>query len=135
MVEEFLAACSDRLTTDEYVQLKHREWQGKRVKITITEHQPTQQDYLNAAIREGMLRATPDAEYPYTWNLSEVTKEWVSEFVVRVCHRLGIAQPWRWAHDLFGLSNLRQYNNRLSKTSHSESISKQVIQFLNNIKN
>lgn len=123
-VEDLLAALGDNQSategtnhklpelSEQLSQLRYNEWQGKRVKITITEHQPSEQDYLDAAIRDGLLRATPDAEYPYTWN-SKFTKEMVSVFVERVCFRLGYAQPWRWAKKLFGLNNLSQLNNKL----------------------
>lgn len=131
-IEDFIAANCDSLTKDEYVQLKHNEWHGKRVTITITEHQPTEQDYLNAAIGEGLLCATPDAEHPYTWNIPEVTKEWVSEFVVRVCVRLDISQPWRWAKDLFGLTGLRQAHYYLTGTPRSNDVERQVTSLLDN---
>lgn len=142
-VEELLAAiCGSQSATEvsnhklpelneQLSQLKHNEWQGKRVKITITEHLPTEQDYLDAAIREGLLRETPDAEYPYTWN-SKFTKEKVSVFVERVCFRLGYAQPWRWAKKLFGLNNLSQLNNKLKDMPRYETIVKDVTSLLNN---
>lgn len=130
-VEDLLAALGD----EKLSRLRLNVWQGKRVIITITEHQPTEQDYLNAAITDGLLCETPDAEYPYTWN-SKVTNEWVSEFVARVCVRLGYAQPWRWAKELFGLNNLRQLNNNLSNkqknTRRYKNIVNQVTDLLDN---
>lgn len=142
-VEELLAAiCGSQSATEvsnhklpelneQLSQLKHKVWHGKRVKITITEHQPSEQDYLNAAIREGLLSETPDAEYPYAWN-SKFTKEMVSVFVERVCFRLGYAQPWRWAKKLFGLNNLSQLNYNLKDMPRYKDIVGRVTNLLDN---
>lgn len=129
-VEDLLAAfCGTQTETELSKQLsplRHHEWQGKRVVVTIAEHQPTEQDYLNAAIRDGLLRATPDAEHPYTWNTDVVSKAWVSVFVERVCVRLDYKQPWRWAMKMFGLNNLSQINNNEKNSHRYETVASQV---------
>lgn len=65
----------------------------------------TLQDFLNAAIRVGWLRATPEGRYPYTWN-DTVTHELIAAFVNIVAFRLGIRHKWKWAEETFGIKNL-----------------------------
>lgn len=132
-VEEFLVAHSDKLTTLEFIRLKSSMWCGKRIVITIQEEPPSEQDYLGLVISRGYLLPTPNEPNPYQWDFRKVTHEWVSVFVSTVCERMCISQPWRWAKERFGLSNLKQSYNNLLKAKRASKLEQDVSELLKNV--
>lgn len=133
LVEEFLAACSDKLTTLEFIRLKSNKWSDKHIIITIHEVIPSEQDYLGLVISRGYLLPTPNEQNPYRWDFRQVTHEWVSVFVSEVCKRMCISQPWRWAQDRFGLPNLKQSYNNLVKAKRASKIERDVSDLLKKV--